>query len=165
MDNKYIIKGNKKYIPVKIDNRWGVITTDGTRVINTQYQEIGCTLGEAGDPVIILPKLIYGADAFVCQKITTVDPSDQKSQGTKYYKLVNAENKEEIGYDASEIYSKYEEDENGENKTNYYMKLDINDVTIRIDIYQTFGKKTQEITTQEDLDKNVNKANIINNEN
>lgn len=165
MDNKYIIKGNKKYIPVKIDNKWGVITTDGTRVINTQYQEIGCTLGEAGDPVIILPKLIYGADAFVCQKITAVDPSNQKSQGTKYYKLVNAENKEEIGYDASEIYSKYEEDENGENKTNYYMKLDINDVTIRIDIYQTFGKKTQEITTQEDLDKNVNKANIINNEN
>ena len=156
MDNKYIIKGNKKYIPVKIDEKWGIVTADGSRAINTQYNGIGCTSGNAGNPVIILQSLVNGADVFVCQKMKDPDPNDTKSQGTKYYKLVNAESQQEIGYDASEIYSKYEEGDDGDNKTVYYMKLDVNGTLIRdIDIYQTFGKKSQKITNQQDIEKNI----------
>ena len=170
MENKYIIKGNKKYIPVKIDNKWGVVSTDGTRIINTQYQGIGCTLGDAGTPVIILPDLVDGADAIICQKITDIDPNDPKSQGKKLYKMINTETKEEFGYDTSEIYSKYEEKENGENKIVYYMKLDINGITVRnIDIYQTFGKKSKVITSQDEIEHNLNNSqnedNQQNNEN
>lgn len=158
MDNKYIIKGNKKYIPVKIDDKWGVVTTDGTRAINTQYQGIGCTLGDAGSPVIILPDLVDGADAIVCEKIINLDPNDQNNQGTRSYVMVNTETRNEFGYEASEIYSKYEESENGENKTVYYMKLEINGLTTvrNIDIYQIFGKKSKVITSQDEIEDNVN---------
>lgn len=147
MDSKYII--NKKYIPVKIDDKWGIVTIEGKTLITPQYVGIGCNLGKmgSGDPVIVLPNLIGNTDAIVF--MTTVQGN------TSLYSIINVQTGTRIGgREATEIYSKYE---NGQRK--YYMKISDSSGNIvgSINIYSVYGVKSKEVTNSNDAN------NIINN--
>lgn len=147
MDSKYII--NEKYIPVKIDDKWGIVTIEGKTLITPQYVGIGCNLGkmESGDPVIVLPNLIGNTDAIVF--MTTVQGN------TSLYSIINVQTGTRIGgREATEIYSKYE---NGQRK--YYMKISDSSGNIvgSINIYSVYGVKSKEVTNSNDAN------NIINN--
>lgn len=145
MDNKYVING--KYVPVKIDDYWGLVSTEGRILIMPQYQSIGCNLGEtgSGDGVIILPELIDGNDGIVF--LTDVE--------NNLYSIINVKNGNIIGFPADEIYSKYEND-----TRNYYMKFSAEKggAMRNINIYRMFGRKVQNI----DENNNINTNNSTN---
>lgn len=149
MDNKYIISG--KYIPVKIDNCWGIVSIEGTILIIPQYFGIGCNLGEtelgSGDGVIILPELVDGNDGIVF--LTDVE--------NQLYSIINIKNGEQIGFPANEIYSKYEN-----NTRNYYMKFSATQGAAmrNVDIYKVFGRKVQDVDS---LDEDNSNNNAVNN--
>lgn len=149
MENKYII--SKKYIPIKIGDKWGIATTDGKIAINPQYLGIGCNLGESGsgDPVIILPKLMGSSDSIVV--LTSYDEESKR----KLYSVIDVQSKTKVGnVDASEIYSKYD---NG--KRNYFMKFTDSETGKEItslNIYYNYGHK-------ENTNNNTNNNNNINN--
>lgn len=136
MDNKYVING--KYIPVKIDDCWGLVSTEGILLIAPQYPAIGCNLGEtgsgSGDGVIILPELLDGNDGIIF--LTDAENG--------LYSIINVKNGSQIGFSANEIYSKYEN-----NTRNYYMKFSATKggAMRNIDIYKMFGRKVQNIDT------------------
>lgn len=137
MDSRYIIAG--KYIPVKRDNKWGIISTEGKVLIIPQYDEIGCSTSESGKPVIILPNLRANGDAIVFGTSTT----DEANVTTVSYALVNAKTNEKIAENAIEIYSVYNNNEN-----QYFMKVMLpNGTPYRYNIYTVFGKKTSTNTT------------------
>lgn len=149
MDNKYVI--NSKYIPVQIDNNWGIVTIEGNLLIKPQYPDIGCNLGEtgSGDGVIVLPELVNGIDGIVF--LTDAE--------NKLYSIINVQDCTQIGISASEIYSKYEN-----NERIYYMKItSSNNQAMRISIYDFFGKKVENADNLDDdsLNNNVNKNNIV----
>lgn len=136
MDNKYLI--NNKYIPVELDNKWGIASKDGNILITPQYPGIGCNTAESSNDegVIVVPDLVDGADAIVF--IT--------NETSKWYSLVNVNNASKIGPEAAEVYSVYQN-----NKREYYMKIVHNDVpSITINIYNQFGtnKVVKTTTTQ-----------------
>ena len=134
MENKYIIANN--YIPIKIDGKWGIATTDGKIAINPQYLGIGCNLGKAGsgDPVIILPKLIYNSDGIVF--LISYNEETQR----RLYAIIDVQSKSKVkNKECSEIYSKYD---NG--KRNYYMKFTNSEdgtVISSVNIYNNYGEK------------------------
>ena len=134
MENKYIIAD--KYIPIKIDGKWGIATTDGKIAINPQYLGIGCNLGKAGsgDPVIILPKLIYNSDVIVF--LISYNEETQR----RLYAIIDVQSKSKVkNKECSEIYSKYD---NG--KRNYYMKFTNSEdgtVISSVNIYNNYGEK------------------------
>lgn len=157
MSNKYII--NNKYIPVKIDNCWGLVTLEGKIIIRPQYAGIGCNLGEtgSGDGVIVLPDLVNGVDGVVFL-------TDEEN---KLYSIINVQTGKQIGPLANEVYSKFEN-----NQRVYYMKAtDVNGSVMKnINIYKIFGKKEEEVDQINEniiANNNVNKTNnqIINNVN
>ena len=153
MDNKYVING--KYIPIKIDGKWGIVTTEGKILINPQYAGIGCNLGKigSGDPVIVLPKLIGNTDAIVF--LTT------SQENTSLYSIINVQTGVRIGgHEASEIYSRYD---NGQRK--YYMKItdSTGNVIGNINIYNVYGVKAKEVTNADDANNITNKSNVTNN--
>lgn len=154
MDNKYVING--KYIPIKIDGKWGIVTTEGKILINPQYVGIGCNLGKigSGDPVIVLPKLIGNTDAIVF--LTT------SQENTSLYSIINVQTGVRIGgHEASEIYSRYD---NGQRK--YYMKItdSTGNVIGNINIYNVYGVKAKEVTNADDANNITNKSNVTNND-
>ena len=154
MDNKYVING--KYIPIKIDGKWGIVTTEGKILINPQYAGIGCNLGKigSGDPVIVLPKLIGNTDAIVF--LTT------SQENTSLYSIINVQTGVRIGgHEASEIYSRYD---NGQRK--YYMKItdSTGNVIGNINIYNVYGVKAKEVTNADDANNITNKSNVTNND-
>lgn len=140
MESKYII--NDKYIPVKIDNKWGIVNLEGKTLISPQYADIGCNLG-SGNGVIILPEFQDGIDGIVFCTDATIPE----------YTVINAQNGAKmIQLNASEIYSKYEN-----NATKYYMKIAIaNGGTMEVNIYDLFGKKVQTTDNVEDIENNTN---------
>ncbi|MBO5348811.1 MAG: WG repeat-containing protein [Clostridia bacterium] len=144
MDNKYIING--KYIPVKMDNLWGIVSTEGRILIIPQYSGIGCNLAASGtgtgDGVIIIPELVDGNDGIVFL-------TDAQNN---LYSIINVRNGSQIGFTANEIYSKYED-----NVRNYYMKVSVTEGTStkNIDIYKLFGKKVENVDTLK-IDTNAN---------
>ncbi len=138
MDNKYII--NKKYIPVKVNDLWGLINLDGKMVVPTRYSTIGCDVGDtgSGDPVICIPELQYGNDGIVF---------GMKNGEKMEYVIIDAKTNEKVGlFVGTEIYSKYEN-----NKTNYYMNITSGESVAKINIYGLYYKKPNEIisTNQE----------------
>ena len=135
MENEYVIYN--KYIPVKMDDKWGVLTKSGKTLITPQFPGIGCDLGETGtgDGVIILPELVNGNDAIVF--LTDAE--------NKLYSIINVQNNAKIGFngiDASEIYSLYEN-----NERVYYMKISFETgPAMRVNIYNQFGEKVRDNT-------------------
>ncbi|MBP3502464.1 MAG: WG repeat-containing protein, partial [Clostridia bacterium] len=153
MNNKYVI--NNKYIPVKIDDRWGIVSTEGRLLITPQYPGIGCNLGEtgSGDGVIILPELQDGDDGIVF--LTDVENG--------LYSIINVRNGSQIGFSANEIYSKYEN-----NTRNYYMKfvLEKGGAMRNVDIYKQFGRKVETIEEEDiNTDNSDDTENSNNNNN
>ena len=144
MQNEYLI--NNKYIPVQMDNKWGIVTKNGEQLIIPQFAGIGCDLGETGTGtgVIVLPELVNGVDGVVF----LVDAEK------KIYNIINAQTRAKIGLDAVEVYSSYEN-----NERKYYMKIaNENGATMRVNVYDQFGKKTKEATSTDIV-------NATNNEN
>ena len=144
MQNEYLI--NNKYIPVQMDNKWGIVTKNGEQLIIPQFADIGCDLGETGTGtgVIVLPELVNGVDGIVF----LVDAEK------KIYNIINAQTRAKIGLDAVEVYSSYEN-----NERKYYMKIaNENGATMRVNVYDQFGKKTKEATSTDIV-------NATNNEN
>ena len=156
MNNKYII--DDKYIPLKIDNKWGLATTEGKVIINPQYYGIGCNLGKvgSGDPVIILPKLIEDSDGIVF--VTT------QTEEVKLYSVIDIKTGTKVGnQEASEIYSKFDN-----NQRKYYMKItDITTGTVigSINIYNVYGKKSKVINNAINNSSNnvVENNNVVTN--
>lgn len=138
MQNEYIIYD--KYIPVEIDNKWGIVTKNGKMLITPQFPGIGCDLGEtgSGDGVIILPELVNGIDGIVF--LTDAE--------NKLYSIINVQNCSKIGLDgvdASEIYSVYEN-----NERTYYMKISFETgPAMRVNIYNQFGEKVKDSNSKE----------------
>ena len=125
MDNKYLI--NDKYIPVEMDNRWGIASKDGNMLVTPQYPGIGCNVAESSsdDGVIVIPDLMDGADGIVFLT----------NEESKLYSIVNVNNATKIGPEAAEIYSVYQN-----NKREYYMKVVYNEISsITLNIYNQFG--------------------------
>lgn len=132
MQNKYLING--KYIPVELDDKWGLASKDGKMIIIPQYAGIGCDLKEtgSGNGVIVLPSLVNGVDGIVF--LTDAN--------NKIYNVINVQTGAKIGLDAKEIYSSYEND-----KKCYYMKIESESgAALRVNIYDQFGKKVKEAT-------------------
>ena len=158
MNNKYII--DDKYIPLKIDNKWGLATTEGKVIINPQYYGIGCNLGKvgSGDPVIILPKLIEDSDGIVF--VTT------QTEEVKLYSVIDIKTGTKVGnQEASEIYSKFDN-----NQRKYYMKItDITTGTVigSINIYNVYGKKSKVINNANEANNAINNSsnNVVENNN
>lgn len=141
MTNKYLING--KYIPVKRDDKWGVVALDGTIIVIPQYDVIGCNISESGKPVICIPNLKEEVDAIVFGTIVNETEENQNSRSnkeTKYmYSMINSATKSKIGYDAMEIYSSYQN-----NKKNYIMKIETQDKAVyRINIYEAYGEQVR----------------------
>ena len=154
MDNKYII--DDKYIPIKIDNKWGLATTEGKVIINPQYYGIGCNLGKvgSGDPVIILPKLIEDSDGIVF--VTT------QTEDVKLYSVIDVKTGTKVGnQESSEIYSKFDN-----NQRKYYMKItDVATGTVigNINIYNVYGKKSKVINNANEANNVMSNNVVINN--
>lgn len=154
MENKYIIAN--KYIPIKIDGKWGIATTDGKIAINPQYLGIGCNLGKAGsgDPVIILPKLIYNSDGIVF--LISYNEETQR----RLYAIIDVQSKSKVkNKECSEIYSKYD---NG--KRNYYMKFTNSEdgtVISSVNIYNNYGEKESNSNSNSTND-NINNSLVTN---
>ena len=154
MDNKYII--DDKYIPIKIDNKWGLATTEGKVIINPQYYGIGCNLGKvgSGDPVIILPKLIEDSDGIVF--VTT------QTEDVKLYSVIDVKTGTKVGnQESSEIYSKFDN-----NQRKYYMKItDVATGTVigNINIYNVYGKKSKVINNANEANNVMGNNVVINN--
>lgn len=135
MQNKYLING--KYIPIELDDKWGLATKEGKIIIIPQFPGIGCNLKEtgSGNGVIVLPNLVNGVDGIVF--LTDAEK--------KIYNVINAQTCTKIGLDATEIYSSYEND-----KKSYFMKVENEFGTaLRINIYDQFGKKVKDATSNE----------------
>lgn len=133
MQNKYLING--KYIPVELDDKWGLASKDGKMIIIPQYPGIGCDLKEtgSGNGVIVLPSLVNGVDGIVFLT----------DSNYKIYNVINVQTGAKIGLDAKEIYSSYENDKKG-----YYMKIESESgAALRVNIYDQFGKKVKEATS------------------
>lgn len=133
MQNKYLING--KYIPIELDDKWGIASKDGKMLIIPQYAGIGCDLKEtgSGNGVIVLPSLVNGVDGIVFLT----------DSNNKIYNVINVQTGGKIGLDSKEIYSSYEND-----KKCYYMKIESESGTaLRVNIYDQFGKKVKEATT------------------
>lgn len=150
MENKYII--NDKYIPIKIDGKWGLASIEGKILIMPQYLGIGCNLGKvgSGDGVIVLPNLIGNTDGIVFV-------STMKDQ-TALYSIVNVQTGVKIGLESSEIYSKYEN-----NQRRYYMKiLDLNgNIAGVINIYNVYGVKSKEVNSANEVNNIVNNTTSV----
>ena len=140
MDNKYVI--NDKYIPVKLDNKWGLINLEGKTLVSPRYEEIACNLGElgSGNPVILLPNLYYGDDGVVfCA-----------NKENPEYVIIDVKTTEKINtIPLSEIYSKYVN-----NEISYFAKIVSGDSSIKINVYDIFGKKVIESNKIDDIDTN-----------
>lgn len=142
MDNKYVING--KYIPIKIDNKWGIASTEGKILIIPQYLGIGCNLGKlgSGDPVIVLPNLIGNVDAIVFKTSTQTNGGTSQSE-SGLYSIINAQTGLRIGgKEATEIYSKFDND-----KRKYFMKIldSTGNVIENKNIYDFYGVRTKDV--------------------
>lgn len=132
MESKYIING--KYIPVEMNDKWGLVSIEGDVLILPQYDAIGCNTNEIGEPVIVLPDLNPGMDAVVFG-VKKVNPEDATEK--MVYVLVNPKKNDKIGLESSSIYSIYEND-----KEQYWMEAILaNNEIMGLDIYDVYGSK------------------------
>ncbi|MBQ3409201.1 MAG: WG repeat-containing protein [Clostridia bacterium] len=160
MNNRFLING--KYIPIKRDNKWGLATREGKVAILPQYDEIGCNISKEGRPAICVPNLKNGSDGIVFG-ITATNAETSENKTT--YVLINADKKDKIGYDSSEIYSTYLNNEKA-----YTMKVTAADgTTYRLNIYDAFSepakqtKKTNLITSVDTTSEKDNTEGESNN--
>lgn len=155
METRYMI--NRKYIPIKANNKWGLASLEGTIIIIPRYDFIGCDKGEeaSGGPVVCIPNLQNGNDAVVFGNTYTIG-EDNKATVEKY-ELIDVASKEKIGFDALEIYSVIDN-----NKNVYYMKVEAADQSIhKLDIYRSYGSQTQtnSNTLNQENSQNTNNTN------
>ena len=170
MENRYLIDG--KYIPIKRDNKWGIATLDGKLSINPQYDKIGCSIGEGGRPAICVPNLTNGVAGIIFGTLpVNTDPNanntnNANDEEVKYtYSIIDAQTKQKIGLDATEIYSTYIN-----NEREYIIKIIASDGTPhRINVYDAYSKpprtKKTNATTASEAEKNNNSNSASNNTN
>ena len=163
MEDRYLIDG--KYIPIKRDDKWGVASIEGKVIVIPQYDVIGCNIKESGNPAICVPNLKKGTPGIIFGvKQTVVDPNQPNQQNEKYvYCLIGAESKQKIGFDSTEIYATYIN-----NEREYVMKIQAADGSIhRINIYDAYSEpartKTPNTTNNNQNNNNQNNNNQNNN--
>jgi len=143
MNSKFII--DDKYIPIKRDNKWGIVSTEGKMLIVPQYDYIGCATAESGNPVIYLPDLTAGDGVVFGNNIQNIDPvtnqpvtTSNDEKNIKYY-IVSLKNSEKIGMESDEIYSVSENEEK-----KYFMKVKLSSGDpYRFNIYTMYGDSTK----------------------
>lgn len=119
--NKYILNG--KYIPVKQDGLWGLYDINGKKLIEPQYQNVGCTTAQGGENVVIVPNVKDNADGIVFLY----------NSEKLLYGLYNIQTGEKIAISLSEVFKKVED-----GNENYYMNYiidKINAITHTINIH------------------------------
>lgn len=170
MTNKYLING--KYIPVKRDDKWGIVSIDGNVIVIPQYDVVGCSTSKTGNPVICIPNLKDGVDALVFGMIANETDNQQgtynsnNSQTTKYvYSMINSSTSTKIVYyDSVKILQVYVLNE--ENQKNYFMEFETPDKAVyRLPILETYGETTKNTnsaqnntTEKSDSDENSTKS-------
>lgn len=152
MNDRYLI--GDKYIPIKRDGKWGLASTEGKVIVIPQYDVIGCNVKESGNPAICVPNLKNGTPAIIFGNAKVA--AEQNQQEIKYvYSLFDAESKQKIGLDATEIYSTFIN-----NEREYIMKIQASDgSTHRINIYDAYSeparaKKTNSTSATENTQNN-----------
>lgn len=109
IQNKYII--NDKYIPVKQDGVWGLYNIESIKLIEPKYADIGCSINQSGDGVIIVPNIKNNEDGVVF-----------KYNGDKnLYGIYNISNGNTIAISLVEVFKKTED-----NELHYYANHTIN---------------------------------------
>ena len=159
MSSKYLING--KYIPIKRDDKWGIVTRNGAIAVMPQYDTVGCIASDSGKSVACVPELKNGSDAIVFGIKNAEGTQNNNNQQTSDYKymLYIIDTKERVGYDALEIYSTYEN-----NERSYYMKVQaVDGSTHRINIYQAYGVKKIDNNKNTNNDQTNNTTNTVNN--
>lgn len=178
MENRYLI--DKKYIPIKRDDKWGIATLEGKISITPQYDKIGCNATDTGKSAVCVPNLKNGVAGIIVGTLpVNPDPnavnnnSNNNENATYTYSIINAETKQKIGFDAAEIYSTYIN-----NEREYIMKVvAIDGSTHRINIYDAYleparTNKTNATSASEagnnttnNSNNNTNSDNTANNSN
>lgn len=144
IDSRFIIKD--EYIPIKRDNKWGIVSTSGKILVTPMYDLIGCNVSENGTPVVFLPNL-GDTDAIVFgNNFEVQDPNSTSTRDKiieKKFYIVNVKNGEKIGKEASEIYSAFEN-----NERQYIIKMMVaGGNTYRYNIYAIYGNGVYNGTT------------------
>ena len=111
ISNKYIL--NDKYIPVKQNSLWGLYDVEGKKLIDPQYQDIGCPIAQSGESVVVVPNVKENVNGIVFLY----------NQENSLYGLYNAETGEKMAISLSEVFKKVEE-----GNENYYINYVIDKV-------------------------------------
>ena len=101
-------------MPVKQNGKWGLYNIDGKKLIEPQYEEVGCNLAQSGDSVVIIPNIKEGVNGIVFLY----------NREKAFYGLYNADTGERIAVSLTEVFKKVE---NGEE--NYYVNHIIDRIT------------------------------------
>lgn len=138
MNGRYLI--NDKYIPIKRDGKWGLANTNGKIIIAPQYDELGCKSSENnGKAAICIANLKNGSDAVVFGTTEVVQEKNSTTTSKTTYFIINVDTKQKIGYDSSDIYATYID-----NEKEYVMKVTADDGTIyRINIYDVYSEPSR----------------------
>ncbi|MBO5349483.1 MAG: WG repeat-containing protein [Clostridia bacterium] len=111
ISNKYVFAD--KYIPAKQNGLWGLYDINGKKLIEPQYQDIGCSIAQSGDSVVVIPNVKENVNGIVF--LYNAEES--------LYGLYNAETGEKMAISLMEVFKKVE---NG--SENYYMNYVIDRV-------------------------------------
>lgn len=159
MDNRYLING--KFIPIKLNDKWGLATKENGVIIIPQFDTIGCKLSKKGKPVICVPKLRNDADAIVFGSIYNGNPQQQNNgneTNIEYnYFIVDTAKKERINNDvtASEIYSLYQNNE----RTYFLTYVAVDGTTYPRNIFEYYGVATKKTNNNQTSNQNNNQNN------
>ena len=136
MKSRYLI--NDKYIPIKKDDKWGLADRQGKVVIIPQFDRLGCSNVESGKPAMCIANLKNGNDAIIVGTITVVDEKNADKNITTYSIITVDSKAQKIGYDATEIYATYQN-----NEREYIMKIVASDGSIySINVYDAYSLQT-----------------------
>lgn len=153
MDNRYLING--KYIPIKLNDKWGIATKDGGSYIIPQYDTIGCNIAQKGKAVICVPELRNNNDAIVFGNLASTDQQQQQQNNSYYYFIVDTAKKERINNDvtATEVYSLYQNN----SRVYYLVYIAVDGTQYPRNIYEYYGVPSRTTNTNIKVD-NDNKT-------
>ena len=112
---KYIL--NDKYVPVKQNGVWGLYSISGDKLIEPQYGDVGCSLAQSGDSVVLIPELK--------DNVTGIVFLYDKEKA--FYGVYNADTGERIAVSLTEVFKKIENDQE-----NYYVNHIIDRATSKV---------------------------------
>ena len=104
LNNKYVIYD--KLIPVKKDNLWGFVNTNGSVVIDLKFTNIGCAESNSSSNVLIIPEIngivvkkdnnygiISNTGKVIIRNVLTRVYKEQENNKDNYYMIYNGVNR------------------------------------------------------------------------